>query len=350
MKADLESQLKQGSWVKQINWVPESLLLISTAVAAGGIHLLYGYIQQLSRELFFTTASDEFLPWHAQLWDRPKLPAVKATGELRFTGTDTTTIPSGTQVQTENGTIYVTNESGEITGGQIDIEITAAISGTSGNVETETMELVSPIIGVDSIATVLVQPNGGVDQETNSALVARLLQRTRNPPGSGNKGDYQRWALSVPGVGRVWVRGADEWLGAGTVGVIVASDVLEILDSSTHDAVADYIESVRPLGADVDVVDPLPSDCGFSISISPNTESIRSAITSKLREIFIVDANPGGTMLLTHINKAISSTAVDNFEIDEIRKNGTPITLGDITSTGLELLRFDETDIYYSGL
>lgn len=352
MKADLESRLKQSMWVDQINWVAESLLLISTAVASGGIHLLYGFLVQLSKELFFTTASEEFLDWHAQLWNRPRLPATKSVGEVRFTGTDTTLIPAGTEVQTPDGTIYTTDSGAVITGGIADVDITARVAGADGNVESETMELVSPIVGVDSDVEVLTQPNGGVDQESNKSLVARLLQRTRNPPRSGSPGDYERWALSVPGVGRAWARSAEEWYGAGTVGVIIASKSLEVVDAAIHDAVEDYIldRDRKPVGADVDIVDPTPVDCGLNIGISPDTTEIRTDISAKLLEIFIVDANPGGTILLSHLRKAISSTAVNDFQITDITKDGSSYGVDDITSATLELLRFSEAYTVYSEL
>lgn len=349
MKADFESELKQSGWADQVNWVPRSLLLISLAVTAGGIHLLYGFLVQLSRELFFATAV-ELLDWHAQLLDRPRLPAVKAIGEVRFTGTDTTVIDAGTEIQTPDGTIYTTDAQVTITGGIADADITARVSGSAGNVEAETMELVSPIIGVDSVVTVLVQPNGGVDQETDEALVARLYQRTRNPPGSGNKGDYERWALEIPGVGRVWVKSAEEWEGAGTVGVIIATESLEIVDPAVKSNVEDNIENNRPISAVVSVVNPEPIDCYLHVSISPDTETLRTDITAKLNETFVVDSSPGGTILLSHLNKAISFTAINDFEITAIYKDGSSIGVADIPSLTLQLLRLDGSSMVYSEL
>lgn len=346
LKTDLEQRLGHT------NWLSRSVLLAMLAVYAGSIHLAYGALVQLSKELFFTT-SVKFLDWWAELWGLPRKDAVKATtgpNGYRFTGIDTTAIPQYTAVQTPDGTVFLTDTAVVIAGGEALVGLTARVKGSAGNVEATTMELVSPIAGVDTEGTVLIQPTGGTDRETDDELKFRLLQRTRNPPGSGNVGDYVRWALEVTGVGRAWAFGGSDWFGAGTVGVVIASSDLSIVDAQVKTDVIDYIEARRPVGADVSIEDPIPRAIGFDLSITPNTASIQAAILEQLNLIFLLDSSPGGTMLLSHINKSIASTAVVDFEITELRKDGTPISIDNITTSGLELSRLDEGDVVFATL
>lgn len=340
MKADLEQRLDHT------NWLSRSLLLTMLVVFAGAIYLAYGFLVRLSKELFFTTA-DEFLDWHAQLWGLPRKDATKAytgPGGYRFTGVDTTVIPEGTAVQTEDGTVFLTDDEVTITGGVALVSLTAQVKGSQGNVEAETMTLVNPIAGVDSEGTVIIQPGGGTDQETNDELISRLLQRTRNPPGSGNVGDYERWAREVSGVGRAWARGANDWKGVGTVGVIIATSSLDIVDAQTRIEVGDYIESKRPVGADVDIEDPVPVACGFDISITPNTSAVQTEIQEELTLLFLTTSEPGGTLKISEIRKAISSTSVVDYEITDIYKDTISQGVGNIETTLLELARFSEED------
>jgi uncharacterized phage protein gp47/JayE len=347
MKADLEQRLDHT------NWIFESMLLIALVVFAGAIYLVYGFLVRLSKELFFTTA-DEFVPWHHQLWGLPEKDANKAsTGEngYRFTGVDATVIDRYTEVQTAGGVVFRTDEEVTITSGSALVGLTAKVKGSEGNVESSTMTLVSPIIGVDSEGTVLVQPTGGTDAETVDEGIARLLQRTRNPPGSGNRGDYERWALEVSGVGRAWTRSATEWKGAGTCAVIVATSDLSIVDAQTRTAVTEYIEDRRPIGADVDIVDPVPVSFGFEISITPDTSSLRSAILEALGELFLTTSQPGGTLEISKIRKAISTTSVEDYEITDTNRNG--VSLGSVRNLETELLelaQLSETNTVFSEL
>lgn len=346
MKTDLEQRLNHT------NWLSRSVILVMLAVFSGAIHLAYGALVKLSKELFFTTA-DLFLDWHAQLYGLPRKDAeYAATGDggYKFTGDDDTVIDEGTEVQTSDGIVFLTDSEVTIASGEAIVGLTAKLAGESGNIESDTMTLVTPIGGVDSEGIVLIQPTGGTEQETNDDLIFRLLQRTRNPPGSGNIGDYQRWALEVSGVGRSWTKSAENWKGAGTAAVIIATSSLEIVDAQVRLAVTDYIESKRPIGADVDIEDPVPIACGFALSITPNTELIRNSIAEQLNLIFLLDSSPGGTMLLSHIRKAVATTPVEDFEITEIYKNSVAHGVSNIESSFLELLRFDESTTVFSEL
>lgn len=346
MKADLEQRFSNTSWASR------SLALIIIAVFTGGIYLCYGFLRRLAKQLFFTTALDSYVKWYGRKYGLPRKNAEFSVGTVRFTGVDTTAIPQYTEVETADGVIFRTDTAAAISGTYIDVDITALDSGEDSNVQTATMTLVTPIVDIDDEVSVisyfeLTPPfsrsgtNSGVDEETKAEHITRLLQRTQNPPGSGNIADYERWALEISGVGRAWGYDAEDWLGAGTAAVVIASAELEVVAAATKTEVETYIESVKPLGASIDVEDPIPSEIDFGISITPNTSTFQSLINTALTNIFIVTSSPGGTVLLSDMEFAIKSTGINDFEITTISINGISMgTPGNIVSVGLNLSRF----------
>ncbi len=76
----------------------------------------------------------------------------------------------------------------------ISIAVQAIIGGTAGNVGAGTItRLVSAVSGVITVTN----PNamaGGTDLESDTLLKARFFVYVANPPASGNKADYIRWA------------------------------------------------------------------------------------------------------------------------------------------------------------
>ena len=103
----------------------------------------------------------------------------------------------------------------------------------------------------------------GTDRETDDALRSRFFVKVQIPATSGNAYHYQQWALEVPGTGAAKVFPLDD--GPGTVTVLVVDDDMEI-SSSLPATVAEYIETVRPIGATVTVESPE----ALTITISAN--------------------------------------------------------------------------------
>lgn len=346
MIADYEQRLADDGPVSAIS---RKLGAILIAVFAGSVYACYGFLVKLSRQFFFTTAETEYLEWHARKYGLPRKVATKATGRVQFTGTNGTPIPAGTEVQRSDGFIYVTDSLVTISGGRANVDCTASEAGTIGNDDTGAdLSLVSPISGIDSTVTITQEFDGGTEEETNSELVTRLLQRTQNPPGSGNEGDYQRWALEVAGIGRAWTKTAADWYGAGTVGVIIATSTLETVSPTIFSNVETYIETKRPVGADVTISDPVPINITFDISITPNTSELQTAINDALNEVFLIESEPGETLKISALRQAIGNSGVDDYEITEIYKDGTPQGVGDIVTTNLDLARFQS--VTYSTL
>ena len=141
-------------------------------------------------------------------------------------------------------------------------EVTCETAGDIGNQYSGAMSPVSNgISGVTAELTDIL--TAGTDEEKDVAMRERFYTKVRMPATSGNAYHYQQWALEVPGTGAAKVFPLDD--GPGTVTVLVVDDDMEI-SSSLPDTVADYIETVRPIGATVTVESP----AALTITISAN--------------------------------------------------------------------------------
>lgn len=136
--------------------------------------------------------------------------------------------------------------------GTADVAAAAAELGTLYNVPAG--RIVKPAQTVSKLDTVTnkAPAEGGMDEETDAALLARLYAHWREPATSSNRYDYEHWAMAVTGIGAA--RCIEVWDGPGTVKVIVASMELKPVDDELALQVAAYIEEKRAVGAEVTVV------------------------------------------------------------------------------------------------
>lgn len=183
-------------------------------------------------------------------------PAVKATGVVEFTGLDTSVIPAGSKVETSTGVQFETDEEVVISGTTIDADITAIVSGTSGNVSADTIIIITtPTAGISSVnnddAT-----TGAFDAEDDPDLRIRA-----------------KGALEVAGKGTI-----PALLGAvgavdGVVGISANEDLinhtvlLTVEGTFSDQDVIDVIEDTRPAGIQVTYVQPIGVDIYINITV-----------------------------------------------------------------------------------
>ena len=124
----------------------------------------------------------------------------------------------------------------------------------------------------------------GADEETDAALLERLLFRVRQPITSGNANHYRDWALSVDGVGNCKV--IPLWNGNGTVKVIIVTAQNESASSELIETVYNYIESQRPIGATVTVVSPAPLVVNVSATVygSADVDTVKDVLSDYFRQ------------------------------------------------------------------
>lgn len=310
-------------------------------IHAGAVHGLYGFLDYLSRQLLPDTAEVDYLERHASIYAMTRKAAAAATGKARFTGQAGAVIAKGVKVQTARQQIFMTTAEITLKAGHADVPIEAATPGKAGNIKTDTaLTLVTPIAGVQSKAVALAPGiEGGAEKETDDSLRRRLLARIQAPPHGGNQADYVAWTQAVEGVGRAWVYPAE--LGLGTVSVRFVKTDGAIPSGALVTKVQRYIDARRPVTAQVTVVAPLarPLDLTFS-AITPDTPAVRAAITAEIKDLLLREAEPGKTLLLSHLREAVSQAAG---ETDYVMRapsanvrhdSGQMATLGTITWPG----------------
>lgn len=305
---------------------------------AGSSHELHGHLQFIAQNVIYDTAESEYLDRWASIWlTTPRIPAAPAVGFITITGTNGTLVPAGTVFVRADGAEYDTDADATIALGSAVAAITAILPGQAGSASAGTvLSLSTPITGINSDAAVTAAAlTGGADIEDDSSLRARLLSRIQQPPHGGTNYDYKNWALEVPGVTRAWVYPNELGLGTVTVRFVRDNDVSLIPDAGEVAAVQSYIDALRPVTAALTVVAPVPVPLDFTIALTPNTQAVKDAVTVELVDLLNREAQPGGTILLSHIREAISIAAGETNYVMTAPSADVTNTTGNMTTLGV---------------
>lgn len=289
---------------------------------AGVAHGLYGYLQWLERQLFPETCDDDLLHLHSA--GVPRRQAGKSVGPVELEGSDDAVVVAGTELQADDQE-YVTTEEAVIEGGVATVEVEALEAGAAGDQVAGTeLRLVSPIPGVSGTAVVGdAGILGGADLETFDSWRDRILLRRARVPRGGAEGDWEGWALEVPGVTRAWEdpRG----MGPGSVVIrIMADDATDgpLPSQQLLDATLAHINSKKNVQAQVYVAAPDTEAFTPELIVMPDTEEVRSAAEQALKDLVEREGEPGGTLLISRIRAAISlAPGVDDYDLQSPTAN-----------------------------
>lgn len=336
--ADLASRLElQGALLRRS---PTRKLAM---VWAGLVHSLHGHLDYLSRQFLTSTAEAEELDKHGSEYSMTRKAAVFAAGSVTFTGVNASVIPAGTPLQRSDGVEYKTGAEVVIAAGTATATVTAAVAGVDGNADTGVvLNLVSALAGVNSAATVAAPGiTNGADTESDDDYRARILARKRNPPQGGAIADYEKWALEVASVTRVWIYPGH--MGIWTVGVtfVLDDDPASIIPNAAKvTEVQTYLDddTRKPVTAEVIVFAPVAVPLNPQIQLTPNTAAVQAAVTAQLKDLLKREGRPGpSTLLHSHIREAISIAAGEENHVlvspaaDIAYATGQIPTLGAIT-------------------
>lgn len=212
--------------------------------------------------------------------------AVKAKGEVTFTGQVGQLIPKDTQVRTEEGTYFKTLADATLTTSTAKATVEAELGGISGNVAIGEINTVTgDLAGVLTVTNEKAFDNG-VDEESDESLLQRVYDKVRKPATSGNVHHYEQWAREIAGVGAVRVY--PTWNGPNTVKVVLLGDDKRTPSQAIIDATITHIEEERPIGANVTVVgaSEVLIDVNVDLALSPGADVsvVQSDIESSLNE------------------------------------------------------------------
>ncbi len=306
---------------------------------AGAVHGLYGYLDWLSRQILPDTADGEILARWANVWGVTRKAAAQAKGSVTLTGTNGAIVPAATVLQRSDGVEFTTDAEVTIAAGTAIAAVTASEGGTAGNTAAgSALTFVSPIAGVNSSATVTAAGlTQGTDTESDDDLRERLLTRIQLPPQGGTAADYVAWAKEVAGVTRAWCYPNELGVGTVTVRFTRDDDASIIPDAAEVAAVQAHIDPLRPVTAALTVVAPIAVPLNFTITLAPNTAAVQAAVAAELADLLRREAEPGGTILLSHIREALSVAAGETNHVltapaaDVTHTTGQLATMGTLT-------------------
>lgn len=319
-----------------------SMPWILTRVHAAATWLLYGFLDRAALQILPDTADATNLDRHATIRGLVRTAAQKAQITVTFTGTNGIDIPASTSIQLlDASAVYLTDALGTIAAGTVDIACTAELAGASYTPDAgASIQLVSEIAGVDSLATVAAVDVEGTDEETDEALRQRILDRWQDPPQGGSEADYVAWIKAIGGVDRVFVYPASPL--PGEVTIYFTATVPEGGDSSDLQptllqvaAAQTAVDLVRPVTATT-YVEQVSVD-GIDLEIAAFDEdgnsvsgAVEDLIEAELHALYIRRSEPAGTIYNSEIRDAIASVeGVHHYTLDDVDGDGTG--LSDIT-------------------
>lgn len=235
--------------------------------------------------VFPDTAVGEYLDRAVAAFGVTRKPAGSALRKLETTKA----VPVGSRWGI-NALAYVVTS--ELRAG-LEYEAECETPGDIGNRYSGAAQPISNLTGVTARLTDIIA--AGTDEETDSALRERFLQKIRLPATSGNAFHYKLWALEVAGVGGAKVFPLDG--GPGTVTVLIVDDGKGI-DQSLVKEVSHHIEEVRPIGASVTVgspeAAPINVNAGITLDGSKDKDEVLKSfkvfLSTYLKGLVFVDS------------------------------------------------------------
>jgi len=312
------------------------------APVALGMSNAYGQLDKLLALMFLDTIDREFLEKRAEEFGIERKLGAKATGAITVSGSNGSVLPAGAAVMTEDSLIFHTDAETVIESGTAKVSITAVGIGDAYNVSAgEINKLYRNYVGISGVVNETATV-GGIDDETDEALRERLLIRIQTPATSGNAYHYRMWALESPGVGAAKVYPL--WNGNGTVKVMVVGDDMQPVDDTIVTACAEYIESVRPIGATVTVISATAKEIAVAAKVVTDTsttafevqEAFRNVLEEYIREIafdaYVFSYNKVGYLLMSIPGVVDFSSLKINGDTSNVTINTDEVpVLGEVT-------------------
>ncbi|WP_027181659.1 baseplate J/gp47 family protein [Oleidesulfovibrio alaskensis] len=289
--------------------LPDSDNYVRASATASAIEGLYQHQLWIARQILPDTADTEYLEIHCGLRGITRKPATRATGTLTLHGAPQTPAAAGIRAaHPASGEQFATTAAAVLDEtGTAAVPCRAVTAKALPDYTAEPVTLVNAPSGILSGAQLSLA--GGTDAESDAQLLERLLLHMRTPPGGGNRYDYQRWALEVPGVTAAFVYPLRRGLGTVDVAVLSA-DGLPAAELVT--AVQAHIDAQRPVtaaGVTVLAPQPLMIDVHAAVRLQGTTLPVVTAQLQQSLAVFFAALLPGDLVVRSHLEALISGMA-----------------------------------------
>lgn len=324
--------------------------IIYDALAPEALELARVYVEldSLLNLVFAKTTYGEYLDYLAESHGVERKAAEKAFGKVQIVGTPNVYTAKPIEI-----TLVINNENLKFTvvdenknpidlvipgSGTAECYLLCNTAGVVGNIAANSIEFYEYVVGVDRISNTEAF-SGGAEEEDDSSLLQRLLEKVKNPPSSGNKNDYTRWAKEISGVDNVKV--IPLWDGPGTVKLIVYDNKGFPVSLEVINKVKEYIapddlfkEGKAPLGAHVTILTVnlkyLTVDIhGLSVQSGYILSSVKNSVNDNIKK-HLEGIAPGDVVVLKACAAVIMKTdGVLDFESISINGSTSNIITND---------------------
>lgn len=262
------------------------LAMIGRAVALE-VREIHDHVAWWGRQYFVDTAEDEFVQRHSNIWGISARPATFAVGKIDIEGAAGTPIPADLEIAGSDGTIFTTTETAVIgANGGVSVSIIASVAGPSGNLEAGIrLRTVTAFTEINRITVADGGFAGGAEAETPAELGVATIAHIRQRPHGGAGFDYPTWLREQFDVRAV--KPETDWVGRGSVGVIVAMKDGTSARAPTESEMAEMLaylgapgssSGVRPVTAYVAMVPAEMRELPIRVRVRPDTVATRAAV------------------------------------------------------------------------
>lgn len=256
-------------------------------VVALEIHQVHDHLTWSVRMWFPDTATGEFIARHADIRGVKARPATLALGQITIEGTPGAVLPAELEFADAVGTVVIGTTGAVLdAAGFATIPVIARDPGPAGNIEAGIrLAAVLPNPAIARVTIAGTGLKGGSDEAGELELQVATLDRIRQPPHGGAGFDYPTWLKEQFDVRAVKV--APNWIGRGSVGVIVAMTDGDDARSPTPDEIEAMLvhlgrpstnEGVRPVTAHVVMVAAIMVAIPITVRLRPDSADARLAV------------------------------------------------------------------------
>jgi len=235
---------------------------------------------------FADTSTGVYLEKIVSAYGIARKSATYATTIVTITGTTGSLIKLGDKVASDNvNFVFAENKAIDHTG-TTTVDVICDTPGTIGNITVGAIKYFPVTLAGLVNVTNLIEVTNGYEEETDEELRQRYWNKVRKPATSGNSAQYKVWAKEISGVGDAKV--TPLWAGNGTVKIEIIDNNKRAADATLIDAVSDYIEDNRPIGATITVVSAIEKVINVSVLLSIDTNNyVIEAVTTAIENILI---------------------------------------------------------------
>lgn len=298
------------------------------AVIGGASYEDLAFLDWLSKQLLPDRNEVEYLERWGALKDVARKASTRSVGVVTIEGEIGATVPTGAILRRGDGVEFATEDPLVFVGTTIEAAVRAVLGGATGDADAGTqLAFVTTPPGVADTAIVTTAIGGGADTESDAALRLRILRALREPARGGNRTDWERWALAIDGVTRIWTVEATPTPGAVTLypmldemravqnGIPQGTNATRrggqaATGSGDQRLVLDALADSRPVCASLFVTALAPVAHNVTISgLVNDTPDLRARIALELKDMLWHRAAPGVSIVPSWTSEAISRAA-----------------------------------------